>query len=103
MIASYLNRQIVRSDPNPLERVKIRALVFPMYDEGIIGVEIGRPAHDALVPLVLGSLLGEGRQYVADSDLIGFPHSSLPFVGKLRTYLKPIYVVNGSANTVKTM
>ena len=32
-----------------------------MYDEGIKGVEVGRPAHDALVPLVLGSLLGEGR------------------------------------------
>ena len=56
------NRQTVTSDPNPLERAKIRAIVFPMYDEGIRGTEVGRPAHDALVPLVLGSLLGEGRQ-----------------------------------------
>lgn len=55
------NRQIVTSDPNPLERAKLRAIVFPVYDEGIRGTEVRRPARDALVPLVLGSLLGAGR------------------------------------------
>lgn len=55
------NRQTVTSDPNPLERAKLRAIVFPMHDEEVQETEVGRPALDALVPLVLGSLLGEGR------------------------------------------
>lgn len=55
------SRCMVKSDPKPLEPARIRAVVFPMYDEGVRDVEIGRPAHDALVPLLLGSLLGEGR------------------------------------------
>lgn len=55
------SRHMVKSDPKPLEPARIRAVVFPMYDEEVRDVEIGRPAHDALVPLLLGSLLGEGR------------------------------------------
>ena len=61
------SRRMVKSDPKPLEPARIRAVVFPMYDEEIRDFEIGRPAHDALVPQVLGSLLGEERQ----SNLLG--------------------------------
>ena len=52
------SRQMVESDPRPLLPVKIKAVVFPRYDVEAREVEIGRPAHDALVSLILGSLVG---------------------------------------------
>lgn len=55
------NRHIVECDPNPLDRVRIKAIIFPMYDEKASGVEIGSVPCEKLIPLTLGSLLGEGR------------------------------------------
>ena len=55
------SRRMVRSDPKPLEPARVKAIVFPKYDGEAKATEIGRPDHGALVPLILGSLLGEGR------------------------------------------
>lgn len=55
------NRHIVRADSNPLEKVRIKAIVFPVYDKTICGFEIKKPNYDVFVPLILGSLVSSAR------------------------------------------
>lgn len=53
----YCSRRIVDSDADSFLPVRIRAVVFPSHDAGVPEVQLSRPAHDSLVPLVLGSLV----------------------------------------------